>query len=45
VSALPVSPASVAVAFEWQSLDYDFAAVSLSGISLKPELSPPIVAA
>jgi hypothetical protein len=44
VSALPTSPASIAVAFEWTSLDYDFAPKSLSGISVKPELSPPILA-
>ncbi len=41
--ALPAWPASIAVAFEWRSLDYDFAPVSLSGISVKPELSPPIL--
>ena len=45
VSALPASPVSVAVAFEWASLDYDRAPESLSGISVKPELSPPILAA
>ena len=45
VSALPASPVSVAVAFEWASLDYDLAPESLSGISVKPELSPPILAA
>jgi hypothetical protein len=45
VSALPTSPVSVAVAFEWASLDYDLAPESLSGISVKPELSPPILAA
>jgi hypothetical protein len=45
VSALPVSPVSVAVAFEWAPLDYDLAPESLSGISRKPELSPPILAA
>jgi hypothetical protein len=45
VFALPASPTSVAVAFEWASLDYDLAAESLSGISVKPELSPPILAA
>jgi hypothetical protein len=45
VSALPASPVSVAVAFEWASLDYDLAPESLSGISIKPELSPPILAA
>jgi hypothetical protein len=45
VSAIPASPVSVAVAFEWASLDYDLAPESLSGISVKPELSPPILAA
>jgi hypothetical protein len=45
VSALPASPVLVAVAFQWTSLDYDLAPESLSGISVKPELSPPILAA
>ncbi len=45
VSAIPALPVSVAVAFEWASLDYDLAPESLSGISVKPELSPPILAA
>jgi len=45
VSALPASPASVAVAFEWISLDYNLAPDCLSGISVKPELLPPILAA
>jgi hypothetical protein len=45
VSALPASLGSVAVAFEWTSLSYRLAPESLSGISLKPELSPPILAA
>jgi hypothetical protein len=45
VSVLPASPISVAVAFEWASLDYDLAPKSLAGISVKPELSPPILAA
>ena len=45
VFALPASPISVAVAFEWVSLDYDRAPESLAGISVKPELSPPILAA
>ena len=45
VSALPAWPISVAVAFEWASLDYDRAPESLSGRSPKPELSPPILAA
>jgi len=45
VSALPTSPASIAVAFEWTPLDYDLGAESLAGLSIKPELSPPILAA
>jgi hypothetical protein len=45
VSALPASLGCEAVAFEWVSLDYDHAPESLSGISVKPELSPPILAA
>lgn len=45
VSALPASPVSVAVAFEWTSLDYNLAPTALSGRSVKPELSPPILAA
>jgi hypothetical protein len=45
VSFLPASPTSVAVAFEWTTLDYDLAPESFAGISVKPELSPPILAA
>lgn len=45
VSVVPPSPATVAVPVEWTSLDYDFAPQALSGISVKPELSPPILAA
>ena len=45
VCALPASPTSIAVAIEWTSLDYDFAPQLLAGISVKPELSPPILAA
>jgi hypothetical protein len=45
VSILPTAPVSMAVAFEWTSLNYDFALTPLSGISVKPELSPPILAA
>jgi hypothetical protein len=45
VSALPASLASVGVAFEWTLLYYPLAPESLSGISVKPELSPPILAA
>jgi hypothetical protein len=45
VSALPASLASVGVAFEWTSLYFPLAPESLSGISVKPELSPPILGA
>ena len=45
VSALPASPVAIAVVFEWTSLNYDFAPTPLFGISVKPELSPPILAA
>jgi hypothetical protein len=45
VSALPASPTSIAAPVEWTSLDYDFAPQALAGISVKPELSPPILAA
>ena len=45
VSALPASPTSIAVAFEWTKLGYDFARESLTGISVRPELSPPILVA
>jgi hypothetical protein len=45
VSALPASPNSTAVPVEWTSLDYIPARQALAGISVKPELSPPILAA
>ncbi len=45
LSALPTSPTSIAVAFEWTSLGYVLMPESLAGISVKPELSPPILAA
>jgi hypothetical protein len=45
VSTLPASPVAIAVVFEWTSLNYDFAPTPLFGISVKPELSPPILAA
>jgi hypothetical protein len=44
-SVVPVSPATIAVPVEWTSLDYDLAPQALSGISVKPELTPPILAA
>jgi len=43
--ALPVSPASMAIGFEWTAPTYHVAAAALSGISIEPELSPPILAA
>ena len=45
VSALPTSPTSIAVPVEWIVLDYDRTPDLLTGISVKPELSPPILAA
>lgn len=45
VSAIPTSPGSIAVPVEWMSLNYILAPVSLAGISTKPELAPPILAA
>jgi hypothetical protein len=45
MSALPVAPTSIAAMFEWRSLAYDLMPEALSGISVKPELSPPILSA
>ncbi len=45
VSALPTSPAAIAVPVEWTSLDFHLALESLAGLSVKPDLSPPILAA
>jgi hypothetical protein len=45
VSAVPTSPTSLIVSVEWTALDYDLAPQALSGISVKPELAPPILAA
>jgi hypothetical protein len=45
VFALPTAPAAIAVPVEWTSLVYDLAPQALSGISVKPELSPPILVA
>ena len=42
LSALPAAPVSIAVTFAWAPLVYDLAPASLSGISVEPELSPPI---
>lgn len=43
VSVLPTSPAADAVPVEWTSLEYHLASQMLAGISVKPELSPPIL--
>ena len=45
VSAIPTSPASMVAPVEWTSLGYDLAPGSLAGISVKPEISPPILVA
>jgi len=44
-SAVPVSPATMAVPVEWTLLDYALTPQALAGISVKPELSPPILTA
>jgi len=44
VSVLPTSPATIALPVEWTSLDYHLPAQLLAGISVEPELSPPILA-
>lgn len=45
VPALAGSPVALAIPFRWTSVAYHFAATALSGLSVKPELSPPILAA
>ena len=44
VSVLPTSPATIALPVEWTSLDYGLPPQPLAGISVKPGLSPPILA-
>ena len=44
VSVLPTSPATIALPVEWRSLDYHLPPQLLAGISVKPELFPPILA-
>jgi len=44
VLVLPISPATIALPVEWTSLDYHLPPQPLAGISVKPELSPPIPA-
>jgi hypothetical protein len=45
VSVVPTWPTPIVVPVEWTSLDYGVAPESLTGMSVKPELSPPILAA
>jgi hypothetical protein len=41
----PPSPTSPPIVFEWRSVAYRFSTAPLAGLSVKPELSPPIRAA
>jgi hypothetical protein len=45
ISAVPTYPASPPTLFRWTAVAFEFAAPSLRGISVEPELSPPILAA
>jgi hypothetical protein len=45
VQVLPTSPALLAVPFQWMSVTYSVGAAPLLGLSIKPELTPPILAA
>jgi hypothetical protein len=45
VQTLPTSPAMLAVPFQWISVAYVFSETPLLGLSIKPELTPPILAA
>ena len=44
VQALPTSPTLLAVPFRWVSVAYSVGAAPLLGLSIKPELTPPILA-
>jgi hypothetical protein len=44
VQALPTSPTLLAVPFQWISVAYSVRAAPLLGLSVKPELTPPILA-
>jgi hypothetical protein len=44
VQALPTSPAMLAVPVQWVSVAYAIGATPLLGLSIKPELTPPIFA-
>ena len=45
VQAVPASPTTVAVPFRWTAVAYSLGTASLLGLSVEPELSPPILAA
>lgn len=45
VSALPMRPFLVAIPFGWTPLDFLPTSTYLTGISIEPELSPPILTA
>lgn len=42
VPALPISPTALPVPFRWATIAYEFGTAPLLGLSLKPELFPPI---
>jgi hypothetical protein len=42
VQAVPASPTTVAVPFRWTAVAYSLGTASLIGLSVEPELSPPI---
>jgi len=43
VQALPTSPAMLAVPYQWMSVAYITGATPMLGLSIEPELSPPIL--
>jgi hypothetical protein len=45
VSALPISPTALPVPFQWTAVAYELGTAPLLGLSVKPELFPPIRAA
>lgn len=45
VTGIPAAPVLLEIAFEWTPPAYERASTALSGISIEPELSPPILAA
>jgi hypothetical protein len=45
VPALPISPTALPMPFQWAAVAYEFGTAPLLGLSVKPELFPPIHAA